>query len=268
MTDKQKYTKAKIKDFQHLFKQTEEIYENPLLRGGPREADVRDYLKSVLPKKYGVTTGKVLSREGVLTRQIDVLIYDALNCPILYNEERGTEYQVIPADGAIANIEVKSIVTLDKAIEIVKNIESFNEAVSFNDRTVAGFFGYATPLFTSEEQATSYSTKLLEVLRVDSIKKVLKVGCILPHPDIQIKVSPDPMTPCFHYSRQDVKLHPKIAKKKGKDKLKNFPLVTFAKPDVLLSLFLLDLTNHLNKWRPKNYQLAHYLMNWDKISDS
>jgi len=262
MIDKQKYTKAKVKNFQHKFTQTEQIYEHPPDRGGPREEEVRNYLKSVLPMKYGVTTGKVLSREGTLSNQIDVLIYDAMNCPILYSEQSGSEYQIIPADGAIANIEVKSIVTPEKAIEIVKNIESFMDTVAFNDKSVAGFFGYATPLFTSEEKAINYSQKLLEILKLDSIRKILKVGCILPHPDVEIEpsfASSVPRTPCFSYSRGDMP-----TQVKGKTKiLKNFPMVSFTRPDVLLSFFLLELTTHLNNWRPKPYSLANYIINWN-----
>ena len=112
MGDKEKYSRIKLKKFQSIFNETAEVYENPPDRGGPREYAVREYLKIHLPRRYGVTAGKVMGRDGGLSRQIDILIYDAMNCPILYSEQLGEEYHIIPADGTIANIEVKSIVDI------------------------------------------------------------------------------------------------------------------------------------------------------------
>ncbi len=266
MVDKEKYTRAKLKEFQSIFNQTAEVYENPPARGGPREQEVRKYLKNHLPRKYGVTTGKVMSRDGGLSRQIDILIYDVMNCPILYSEQRGEEYQIIPADGVIANIEVKSIVDLDTAHSIVKNIESFKKEVEGNDKAVAGFFGYATPAFKSEAEFHNYQDNLQDIFSAKQLEIIFKVGCILPHPDVDIKIGPPgmEMTPCMHYIRQNISDMRTTKKKQKPRTLKNHPIVCFADPSTLLSVFMLQLSIHLNRWRPKKYSLGNYTINFQK----
>ncbi len=266
MVDKEQYTRAKLKEFQSIFNQTAEVYENPPARGGPREHAVREYLKNHLPRRYGVTTGKVMSRDGGLSRQIDILIYDVMNCPVLYSEQLGEEYQIIPADGAIANIEVKSIVDLDTARDIVKNIESFKKEVEGNDKAVAGFFGYATPVFKSEAGFHDYQNNLQNIFSAKQLERIFKVGCILPHPDVNIKIGPPgmEMTPCMHYIRQDITSFIGTTNKKKPRTLKNHPKVFFADPSVLLSVFMIHLSIHLNRWHPKKYSLGDYAINFPK----
>jgi hypothetical protein len=267
MVDKEKYSRIKLKEFQSIFNQTAEVYENPPARGSPREHAVREYLKNHLPRKYGVTTGKVMSRDGRLSRQIDILIYDVMNCPILYSEQLGEEYQIIPADGAIANIEVKSIVDLDTARSIVKNIESFKKEVEGNDKAVAGFFGYATPAFKSEAGFRDYQYNLQDIFSTKQLEGIFKIGCILPHPDVDIKIGPPgmEMTPCMFYIRQNMTSYMETTKKKLKPRtLKNHPRVGFADPSILLSVFMLQLSIHLNRWHPKKYSLGEYVINFPK----
>lgn len=101
--DKETFSRAKLKDFQHLFEQTAEIYEHKPDRGLPREKAVLDFFKYHLPKKYGVTTGKIIDRNGNLSKQMDIIIYDSVNSPILYSEKVGPEYDFIPADSVVGN---------------------------------------------------------------------------------------------------------------------------------------------------------------------
>ena len=72
--DKETFLRAELKDFQHLFEKTAEIYGHKPDRGLPREKAVHDYFKYHLPKKYGVTTGKIIDRNGHLSKQMDMVL--------------------------------------------------------------------------------------------------------------------------------------------------------------------------------------------------
>jgi len=78
-------------------------------RGGDREEILREFLAKHLPAKFGVTKGEVVTKSGAHSRAADVLIYDVVNCPVLYRDET----TVLPIEGVYGIIEVKS--TLSKA---------------------------------------------------------------------------------------------------------------------------------------------------------
>jgi hypothetical protein len=73
-------------------------------KGGNREAILREFLAGHLPRKYGVAKGEVITRTGGHSHPADVLIYDAINCPVLYVSDT----QVLPIEGVYGAIEVKS----------------------------------------------------------------------------------------------------------------------------------------------------------------
>lgn len=265
MIDKEKYLRAKLKDFQHIFEQTEDIYEHPPDRGDPREKAVRDYLKFHLPKKYGVTSGKILNPNGMLSRQIDVIIYDALNCPILFSERIGGEYQIIPADSTVGAIEVKSIVTPDVGLDILKNIESFMEAVGEeNNKVIAGFFGYSTPIFKTEDEVSAYLSKMQKIFSNEKYKKILRVGCILPNKQVKVTGKIIKTTPCFYFMRGPVILDSTITKGKER-KIHNYPTFAESDPEVILSAFMLFLSEAMNKWRPRKYSMMKYYLQFGKV---
>ncbi len=264
MIDKEKYLRAKLKDFQHIFNQTAEIYEYAFERGGPRESAVRGYLKSHLPKRFGVTTGKVLNPEGELTKQIDIIIYDALNCPIIYKETKGVEYQIIPADSAIGDIEVKSIVTPEVLKDSIANLKSFGNVVSkFNKKIVCGFWGYATPVFAKQIEVDLYFNTLQSILAEVRDYQYIKNGIILPNTtNINVTGKIIKKVPCFLYLREDATLDATISRKKKK--LKKFPVLTESDPEVILSAYMMLLTDNLNKWKPHSYSTYKYHLQFGK----
>lgn len=79
-------------------------------RGREAEAIVRDFLVGHLPKRFGVTSGFVIDARDTISKQMDVVVYDALNCPMYRPSENAA---IIPSNNVAAVIEVKS--KLDKA---------------------------------------------------------------------------------------------------------------------------------------------------------
>jgi len=79
------------------------------LRGQEAEKLIRDFLNKHLPKRFSAGAGFILDPKDVISKQTDVVIYDALNCPVYYASE---DAAIFPSDNVAAVVEVKS--TLNK----------------------------------------------------------------------------------------------------------------------------------------------------------
>jgi hypothetical protein len=78
-------------------------------KGGEAEKIIRDFLNKHLPGRFKAGSGFIVDKRGEVSRQTDVVIYDALNCPVYRWSE---DAAIFPNDNVAAVIEVKS--TLDK----------------------------------------------------------------------------------------------------------------------------------------------------------
>src|SRR4030066_1964538 len=73
-------------------------------KGENREEILREFLENHLPKRYGVTKGEVITKQGNRSHAIDIIIYDAVNCPLLNSGKTS----IVPIEGVYGIIEVKS----------------------------------------------------------------------------------------------------------------------------------------------------------------
>ena len=95
-----------VVDFDELSRQV----KHRGLRGRIREITVvRDFLSPRLPKQLELATGEIVSSDGSVSRQMDVVVFDGLKCPVFLKAE---EVHILPVEGVYAVIEVKS--KLDK----------------------------------------------------------------------------------------------------------------------------------------------------------
>jgi hypothetical protein len=76
------------------------------LKGTGAEEILAQFLRTRLPSSLGVTTGHVVDANGQLSRQADVIIYDALRTPVLFQSALDG-WDVVPAEGVLAVVEVK-----------------------------------------------------------------------------------------------------------------------------------------------------------------
>jgi hypothetical protein len=74
-------------------------------RGSEAEGILRDFLKAKLPRRFDVGSGIVVGSGGEVSRQSDLIIYDAMNSPVY---RTGSRLQILPRDNVAAVIEVKS----------------------------------------------------------------------------------------------------------------------------------------------------------------
>src|SRR4051794_10896156 len=71
--------------------------------GRRREDDVRAWLREFLPARLAVDTGEIAATDGSVSPQMDLIIYDALETPLLEHSESSV---VVPVEGVYGVIEV------------------------------------------------------------------------------------------------------------------------------------------------------------------
>lgn len=80
--------------------------EHKGLMGRAREiAVVNEFLTKYLPKQLGIATGEIVSSEGSVSKQMDIIIFDNFKSPLLLREE---EIHILPIESVYVVIEVKS----------------------------------------------------------------------------------------------------------------------------------------------------------------
>src|SRR5262249_15293410 len=85
------------------------VLNHPVAKGDATELNWLDLFQRHLPHRYDVAKAFVVDSNGATSDQIDIVVYDRLYTPLLYNHE---EQRFIPAEGGYAVLEVKQ--SLDK----------------------------------------------------------------------------------------------------------------------------------------------------------
>jgi hypothetical protein len=125
------YDQAKIKG---------ELRKVKVHHGNVVEAEFRRWLKEFLPKRFAVTSGYVISQGiGSKTKapHYDVIIYDALNSPVLWIENNPDsssdgKSKAIPAEHVFGILEIKSSFnpkTVADALEHLKELKPLMEGI-------------------------------------------------------------------------------------------------------------------------------------------
>lgn len=102
-------------------------------RGRETESILASFLSNHLPKRWDAGTGIVIDTANSISRQSDVLVYDAHNSPVY---RRGPGVLILPSDNVGAVIEVKS--RLDKA-ELEDALEKVASVKRLRKSRVAAF---------------------------------------------------------------------------------------------------------------------------------
>src|SRR4051794_24163246 len=94
---------------------------HPGEKGGEAEAVLRRFLNDHLPHRFRATSGIVIDTENSLSKQTDVIVYDALSSPV-YRASETT--QIVPAQATAAVIEVKSSLSKEELTDAYAKIAS------------------------------------------------------------------------------------------------------------------------------------------------
>jgi hypothetical protein len=89
------------------------------VKGDEANRLVKAFLDAHLPKRFSVGSGFIIDRRDNVSKQTDVIIYDALNCPVYRASD---EAGIFPADNVAAVVEVKSKLDGEKLRDAAENI--------------------------------------------------------------------------------------------------------------------------------------------------
>jgi hypothetical protein len=85
------------------------VLKHPVAKGDAGELRWLSMLQEYLPERYCATKAFIIDSRGVLSQQIDVVIYDRHYSPFLFNQG-GTKY--VPAESVYAVFEVRPILSI------------------------------------------------------------------------------------------------------------------------------------------------------------
>ena len=106
------------------------LFEHAGDRGEYRERIVQEFLRPYLPECYGLGRGEVFSANGESSRQIDIVIYDAIFSSVLMKNERN---QLFPCESVFGSIEVKTELkgeTLEQGVENIVSLKKLDREAS------------------------------------------------------------------------------------------------------------------------------------------
>lgn len=132
-------------------------------KGGEAEGLVRKFLEDRLPRRFGVGAGFVIDALDQLTGHNDVIMYDALNCPVYRASSSAAIY---PADNVAVVVEVKS--RLDgrelrngfEKIAAVKSLAKRGHAEPLHAQTFGVIFAFESAI--SAGTVLNHYRKLIE----------------------------------------------------------------------------------------------------------
>ena len=92
----------------------DELYSVPhsALKGSEAEKIIRNFLNNHLPKRFSAGAGFIIDPSDLISRQTDVVIYDAIHCPMYRASE---DAAIFPSTNVAAVVEVKSVLKIGRA---------------------------------------------------------------------------------------------------------------------------------------------------------
>ena len=100
------------------------IIDHNTSKGTFREHIVKQFLRPFLPGAYGVSGGQAFDEEGNISKQLDIVIYDAIHS---YVAPYMDDFIYFPCESVYGNIEIKSRLDNKSFLEAVENIISLKK---------------------------------------------------------------------------------------------------------------------------------------------
>lgn len=90
-------------------------------RGAEAEIILKTILKDRLPRRFDIETGFIVGADGSVSKQTDLIIFDAINSPIY---RKGPRVYILPRDNVAAVIEVKTKLSKNELKDAAEKIAS------------------------------------------------------------------------------------------------------------------------------------------------
>lgn len=248
--------------------------------GNVAEAELREWLINFLPIKYGVTSGYIISQlvsDKMKTPHYDVIIYDALNSPILWIEDNNDnssegKSRAIPAEYVKAVFEIKSSfekTTAQQAIQHIKELSYLYQNVDkpndiYKQYLPSDFFCASIFMELREEHASKDDILSDDIIKAYDIRGYY--GTIILSGE-----NVDPTKTCLIKESADFKIEPSFLKGKGclrsniyrtntiQIEDKTYPPLHLTWEDLNFSTFAFDVLAKLNGTYREGYRSSFYV---------
>lgn len=115
------FFRLKVKELNAQFEQAKALIVNHNLSVGLiLEEILREFLREVLPGRFGITQG-FIAMGTKLSRQCDIIIYNCVDYAPLY---LAGDIKIVPSESVAAVIEVKSSINFERFIETIKAFDT------------------------------------------------------------------------------------------------------------------------------------------------
>jgi hypothetical protein len=159
---------------------------HPIDKGDISEEKWIDFLDKYLPNRYSVSKGTIVDNNGNVSEQIDLVIYDNLYSPLIFND-RTRKY--IPAESVYAVFEVKPEINKEYLEYAANKINSVRSLERTNTDVYHAGGKYEAK--KEEERFTiiggilgtrgweNFETKIKEYLPTFKEQQTINIGCCL-----------------------------------------------------------------------------------------
>lgn len=115
-------------NFVKMYKSASDLYtntdnKNGLLLPGEfgkyREDACKYFLSNIIPQRYGISDGFLITKDDKISTQCDVIIYDKLGAPIIKNV---VGIKFFPIESVVAIGEIKSKLNINSLSETVNKL--------------------------------------------------------------------------------------------------------------------------------------------------
>lgn len=153
------------------------LLEHPVTKGDHCEGAWIDFFRSFLPSKYAINKGFVFDSLGQVSEQIDIIIYDALYAPLIFETEAGEKF--VTAESVYAVFDSKPQINKSTLDYTNKKIASVNALY----RSSRGVINAGQPCPPRTLTKILGGILAVDSISIDSIKKQVKkyehidIGC-------------------------------------------------------------------------------------------
>ena len=166
---------------------------HPGERGRERESALKQFLSEYLPSRYSIAKGEIVDSQGSVSRECDLVIYDATKCPLLLS---GDDYRVFPVEPVLGVIEVKSRLDESELRDAVEKVACAKRLYRKSGPVLGVVFAYTSSYRQDPMQKTARCLQRLnrEVGPVEYLDLlcILDAGVILTYADCYPRIAADP----------------------------------------------------------------------------
>lgn len=167
------------------------LINHPVTKGDHCEGAWIDFFRSFLPSKYAVDKGFVFDSKEAVSEQIDIIIYDALYSPLIFETDAGEKFITVESVYAVFDskqkIDKETVEYTNRKIESVVNLHRTSRRMVVAGRGVSP--RDLPPILGGILAATSAGWSTVESYVKDNPN--IDIGCAVKSGSFLVKRDPE-----------------------------------------------------------------------------